>query len=155
MIVEARPDHPFSTAYQVAQDGEPITTLDLAHFRSRGRFTVDGTEYRVRAVGWTAGVFTLDAAGRELARAERASFLPLSYRVRLEDRWLELRARGLGRSFSVVHGGRTVGTIRPRRLFSRTALFEGADDVAIPVRVFLLTVALLRWRRRARASSGG
>ena len=155
MTFEARPHHLFSARYDLSSGDRPVCTLELEWFRSRGRFSLDGREYRVLARGWTSGAFTLETEDRELASAERSSFLPLGYRVRVEDRWLELRAPGLSRRFTVLHGDRPVGSIRPRQLFSRVAVVEGADAVPLPVRVFLLAVVLLRWRRRARASAGG
>lgn len=150
--LEARPRHLFSQTYDVLTSDRRVAAIDLAAIRSRGRFELDGVEYRIRPEGWTAGVFVLEREGRDVARVERTGWLPARYRVRLEDRSLELRAHGLTRRFTLWHGGRRLGDIRPRHLLSRTALFEDAGEVPVAIRVFLLAVIVLRWRRRSRSS---
>lgn len=163
MILKARPRHLFSTTYLITKGDDAPTAappaapivLDLSTFRSRGRFTLDGAEYRVAAVGATLGTWVLERDGRELARADRDRLLPLRYQIRLPDRALTLRTHPPTRRLTLSHGDRRVGGIRPRHPASRVALLEGADELAPPVRVFVLTLALLKWRRRARSSGGG
>lgn len=155
MTLEARPLHLFSTDYAVRSGDDAITVVDLAAIGSRGSFTLDGAEYRIRTHGLAYAAFSLERAGREVARAERESLLPLRYRVRLHDRALTLRSHPPTRRFTILHGDRKIGSIRPRRLVSRTALFDGGEELPVPIRVFVLVVVLLKWRRRARSSSGG
>lgn len=162
MILEARPRHLFSTTYVITtgdDDAAPTAAdpivLDLSAFRSRGRFRLDGAEYRVAAIGATLGAWVLERDGRELARADRDRLIPLRYQIRLPDRRLTLRTHPPTRRLTLRHGDRRVGAIRPRHLASRVALLEGAGELAPPVRVFVLTLALLKWRRRARSSGGG
>ncbi len=145
----------FSSDYDVFADNAPVTVLDLARVRSRAFFELGPERYTVRPEGLTHGSYILEIAARTIARAERASLLPPAYRVRTENRMLELRSRLPGRTFVVRHGDREIGAVRPAHLFSRTALVEGLEELPMATRLFLLTIVLLRWRRRARAAASG
>lgn len=153
----AAPLHRFSGDYLVTADETTLATLELARLRSRVRFQVEGEEHAVRSAGLLHRVYVLEVAGRELGRAERESLLPPTYRIRAGNRTLLLRARLPGRAFTVLHGQRVLGGIRPLYPFSRQAVLEGMEVLPLATRLFLLAIVLVHWRGRARAaaSSGG
>lgn len=154
-MLEARRLRLFSSDYQVTLDGQPVALVDMTTFRSRGQFELDGVTYTFQAGGLMGGSYVLESQGRTLARATRERLIPLLYRVNAGDRMLNLGLHAPGRRFTVRHGDRVIGEVRPRRLFSRSALARFDEPLSLPVQVFLLSLVLLYWRRRARASSSG
>lgn len=154
-MLEATPIRLFSADYQVTRDGQPVTLIDMATLRSRGQFELDGVPYTFRATGLMGGSYVLESQGRTVARATRERLIPLLYRVNAGDRMLGLALHAPGRRFTVRHGDRVIGEVRPRRLLSRSARARFEEPLSLPVQVFLLSLVLLYWRRRARASSSG
>lgn len=150
--LHARRTRLFSSDYWIQEGTRNLTLLDLARLRSRGEFLLDGASYEFRAEGLLGGSYVLERDGRVVARATRAQLFPLVYRVHAGDRILELHSHPPGRKFSLRHGDRVTGAIRPAGPFSRSGVAEFQEALAPAVEVFLIALVLLKWRRRARGS---
>lgn len=144
----------FSSDYRLTRDGADLGILDLAPVRSRARFEIAGVMHEIVADGLLRGRFLLKAEARVVAQAQREHLLPIWYRVRAGDRQLLLTERLPGRRFRILHGDRRVGEIRPVHVLARNAIATFEAGLPVTTEVFLLGLALLRWRRRARAARG-
>jgi hypothetical protein len=157
-MIRARPRHLFSWDFDFLLDDGSSIPLDMAGWlREGGRFTWAGTEYQIVREGFWFRDFLLAAEGQVLARATKISLFGRSFAVRLSDRDLELRASWFSRRFGLIAQDAVVGMVSPDGFFTRSWTAEFPEDLSVPVQVFLLSLAILMWRRQnnaAAASSG-
>ena len=153
--LQVRPKTRFSSDFWIQEGTRNVTLLDLARLRTRGEFLLEGTSWDVRSSGLLRREYRLERDGRVEARATRVQILPLLYRVHAGDRLLELRSVPPLRRTRVLHGGREIGVIAPVRVFSRFATAEFREPLRTEIQVFLIALALLRWRAQARSAGSG
>jgi hypothetical protein len=138
--------------FKVSSEGRALTTLELTRFRERGRFVLDGAEYTVSSEGPLRRSFRLERAGRPIARAERRGLFRATFTVQAGERTLTLRQRGLlGYRYEVEHNRTRMGGIA-RALVKRRAVADLDDRIEPAVRIFLLFLAQVEWRRDSRRS---
>jgi hypothetical protein len=151
---EVEPLGPLSWDFRVTSGGREVTTLELTRFRDRGQFVLDGATYAIGAEGFLRPVYRLERGGVTVARAEAKGILRPTYAVTTGDRVLELRPQGfLGFRYAVGHGRTALGAIRRLGVFSRRTAGELDDRIDPACRIFLIFVALVRWRHQSRRSS--
>lgn len=150
-----RPKSAFSSDFWIQEGTRNVTLLDLARLRSRGEFQLAGNTWEVRASGLLHREYRLEREGRMEASATRVQLLPLLYRVHAGDRQLELRSFPPLRKTRVLHGGREIGMIAPVRAFGRSATAEFREPLRTEIQVFLIALALMRWRTQSRRARGG
>jgi hypothetical protein len=152
--LRAVPVSPLSSDFRIFDGDTEVTILDLARFPSRGRFALDARAYLVQGRGIFRRSYSLEENGMTLCRAVPEGFR--SMRIEGLDRALKLSGVGfLMRGFRLMHGDAPMGTIQRTRVLGRGAVAELPRQMTLPTQIFLLAVALLIWRRRARARSGG
>ncbi len=154
-ILTARPTGWISWDFHVLDGEREVTTVDLSRLRERGAFSWDGEQYILHRESALRGVFVLENGGRVLAKAEKASFLSRRFEVTAGHRRMTFRAASpWRRQFVLHHGARQIGSLRPVRLLARTVTLDFPDDLGVPVKVFLLFLAVIMWRRAAAAAAG-
>jgi hypothetical protein len=139
--------------FRVRSRGEELTTVRLTRLRDRGEFALDGQPHRIERTGSFPPTYRLERGGTTVARAEARGFFRRSFTVTAGERILTLRPTGLlGHGYRVEHGRAGLGEIRRLGVFTRrtAASFDGRIDPA--VRILLLVLVQLHWRRRARRS---
>lgn len=152
-MLEAVPTSWFSWNVRVEEAGRELAVLERSFFLDRGRFTVDGVEYRIARGGFRQ--WLLEADGRTLARARATGFLRSGFEVTAQDRVLTLRAaRPLSRSFLLFHGDLEIGSMRATSLFRRSAHAAFPDHLPLPLRLFLAFLVFTAWKRAQRAAAG-
>ena len=129
-----------------------MTTIDVAWVREAGEFDVAGSRYEIRREPmW--GAFVLRSAGREIARATKATF-SRSFSVSTEGAEYTLRAASaFQRKFVLERDGVKLGEIRPRSMFSRKCVVQLGSDLPLPLRIFLLWLVIILWRRASNAAA--
>lgn len=148
------PKHWYSWNFRVVADAREIGEVTRSWWRERGSLRIEGVTYSVRREGLWSGDFLLEREGRVVARAEKTSPLRRRYRITAADRRLTLEAASaFGRSFLILHGSRSVGSVRPARAFSRKAIVEMEDPVSPPVQLFLAFLVVGQWKRTADAAA--
>lgn len=155
--LEIVPKHVVSWDFQVLEEGVPVAYLDLAVTEKAG-FELEGVRYRIRREGRVSGDWLLEAEGDRsvLARAAKVSAFRREYLVTAAGRRLVYRAaHPLTRAFVLLHGTREMGSLRPVGFFRRRAVAELPDELPPPTRIFLIFLALILWRRQARAAGSG
>ena len=97
---------------------------------------------------WLCGPFVLERDGSVLARAEKPSAFFRTYLIRHGDRDYTLEPRSAFRRAFVLHdGSRQIGSIEPTSASMRGAIADLPDTWPLPVRAFVIWLAMIQWRR--------
>ena len=151
-MIEARPKRLFSWDYRLFEAGRPLTTLVTNTMRERARFELEGESYEIRREsGW--GAFVLTSATGEVCRAVKPSAFIRRFELTYEGVSYDWHAPSmLGRGFVLEDEQREVGTLAAEGLFSRAYVVDLPSTLPAAVRVFLVWLAVITHRRRARSS---
>lgn len=146
----AWPRRPLSWSFDIAVDGDVVTTLDLAFFGSAAAFELDGYRYDLqRAPGF--GEFQLVGPMGVLATATKPNPFVRRYDVEVgRHRFTLAAAAPIARRFVLTEDERIVGDVTPDAPIARRCGATWPEDMALAVRVFLLWLVVLQWRRAAR-----
>jgi hypothetical protein len=152
-MLRALPKSLFSWDYAVLDGQQPVADIEVSFWGERGRLRVQDASYDVRREGWL-GAFVLEADGSVVARAEKSSPFLRSFAIEHAGRSYTLRARSpFERTFLLEQGSRAIGSVSPEGMFTRRARADLPEDLALPLRVFMIWLALILWKRAANASA--
>jgi hypothetical protein len=152
-MLRATPTNWLSWNYDVSGDSGPLSTLMYKAVREAGWFDLDGRHFEIhREPNW--GDFVLSGPDGEIARATKTHIMTRHFTVRLGGMDYDLDgastfSRGFVLRGNAAQGGFEVGSIRPQRFLSRTAVAEFADTLTNVEQHFLLWLVLLIWRRQS------
>jgi hypothetical protein len=153
-MLQLEPTRWFSWAFTVADDGQPVGTLDISAWRERGEVTVAGQTLRIVRQGFVSSDFRLEGGGTVVATATKPSVFRREFALTFSGRTLRLQPRSAwGRALVLREGERDVGEVKPRALWSRRATATLPDTLPAPVRLFVLWLAMLVWKRDDDAAS--
>jgi hypothetical protein len=156
-MLRLAPTRLFSWAFTVDDDGKPLGTLDISAWRERGSLTAAGRTFTIVRAGFMSGDFRLESDDTIVATASKPSAFRREFAVTFSGRTLRLRPRSaLGRALVLREGEREVGDVSPPAMWSRRAIATLPDTLPAPVRMFVLWLAVLTWKRDhdAAAASG-
>jgi len=132
-----------------------VAEIDVSWWREQGVLRVQGADYRVYREGWMRGDFLLESAGSVLARAEKPSAFRRAFTIKYADTHYTLQAESaFRRAFELLSGGIKIGSVSPQGIFTRRALVDLPPDLPLPVRVFVIWLTVILWKRQAEAASG-
>jgi len=153
-MLELEPTRWYSWAFTVADGGEPLGTLDISAWRERGDVTLAGQTFTIARKGFVSSDFRLESGGTVVATATKPSVFRREFAVTFSGRTLRLRPRtAWGRALVLQEGEREVGDVRPRGMWTRRATATLPDTLPQPVRLFVLWLAVLLWKRDDEAAS--
>lgn len=157
-MLQAIPQSWLSWDFTVLQGEVPIADIDVSRWREKGELTVAGATYRVYREGLLSGTFVLESAGGVLARAKKTTFFR-SFLVEHAGRQYTLRAKSAFRRQLVLlegaEGSREIGSISPAGLFTRRASVDLPEELPLAVRVFLIWLTIVLWKRESDAAAAG
>jgi hypothetical protein len=140
----------FRHSYDVTEDGRPVATLTGVR-REGVVFEADGSEYRVARNGYKS--FTLLGPAGELARADRTN--GRMWTIYSMTDALELVQPSMWReAWQLNRYGQAAGSLRKDGAFKRTSSADLPEDLPLPLRLFILTLAETLWERSAAAAAG-
>lgn len=152
-MLSAVPDGWFSWNFTIFDDHKAIAKIDLAWVREAGELYLEGSNYRVCREGLLSGSFIIEKEGLVLARAEKPSALIRSFKVEYNNKSYILEAASaLQRKFVLREGGQTIGSVRPENAFTKKAIIDLPADIAMPVRIFMVWLTLILWKRETDAA---
>ena len=152
-MLQLEPTRLFSWAFAVADDGKPVGTLDISAWRERGHVTVAGQTFTIIREGFVSSDFRLESGGTIVATATKPSAFRREFAITFSGRTLRLRPRSAwGRALALHEGDREVGEAR-RGAWSRRATATVPETLPLPVRFFVLWLAVLIWKRDDDASA--
>ena len=153
-MLKAIPKSWLSWDFRFEEDSSVVAEIDVSHWREKAELTVVGSTYKLFREGWMSGAFVLEADGAILARAEKPSALYRRFVVEHEGRRSTLEAAAaFRRKFVLSEGGAKIGSVSPDGLFTRRATADLPDDLPLPVKVFVVWLVLILWRRAANSAS--
>jgi hypothetical protein len=153
-MLTAVPKSWFSWDFTVMDGAQPVGDIDMSCWREKGVLTVEGTDYRVYRDGVMAGDFILASDDKVLARAKKPSAFRSAFIVDYADKQYTLRPTSVwGRAFALLDRDRVVGTLCPRGLFTRRATIDLPQTMPLSIRVFIIWLALIIWKRESEAQS--
>jgi hypothetical protein len=149
MMLQIVPTHWYAWDFTVTDESRPVADIAMNTVREKGTLTIDGTPYRVYREAPMSGAFVLEHAGSVLAQAEKPSIFRREFVIRHADREYTLRPASLmGRAFVLLSGSRQVGSIAPKSLFTREAAADLSEALPFPVRMFIVWLTMISWRRQ-------
>ena len=146
----AAPKRWFSWDFSVTEGAQTVADIDISWWREKGVLTVQGVDYRVYREGMMSGDFILESAGAVVARAEKPSVFYRSFQITHDGRHYTLRAESaFRRTFLLLEGNTTIGSLSPKAFFTRRAAVDFPPVLPLPVRVFVIWLAVILWKRAA------
>lgn len=153
-MLSAMPRGWFSWDYAISRNSDHLADIDISWWRERGTLTVEGQHYSVYRELPLSGKFILEANGSILATAEKPS--SLRRRLLIEDaagRQFELKPRDMfSRTFQLHAGSTLIGSLSAKGIFSRGMNIDLPETLPLPVRVFVVWLTAILWKRAAAAS---
>ena len=138
--------------------GTPVARVEQANWREAAKFQVGERHYEAHPKGWRGKEFVLEAEdARVLTVAEKTSAWSNRfvfehggnrYELEKESVWggtFLIRREGVGR----------VGSVRSEGVFKREWMVDLAEEMPLEVRVFIMWLVILLWRRAASYAGAG
>jgi len=153
-VLKLVPKHWFSWDFAVLDDRGIVADIDISWWREKGVPTVQGASHPVYRERLMSGDFILESAGSILARARKPSAFRRCFKVEHAGRQYTVRAQSaFRRTFVVLDGDIGIGSISPDGIFTRRASVDLPEDMPLPMRVFIVWLAVILWKRAS--DSGG
>ena len=119
-------------------------------FTEQGGIALGLKHLVVRKHGPMSGHWTLEDHGQPVAEAHKPDLFFRTFEIQAGSLRISAQAQTpFTRSFNILCGGRTVGTIRPAHAFTRRAFIECSPEVSEACQIFAFWLAALTWRRQA------
>jgi hypothetical protein len=148
MMLQVAPTHWYSWDVTVRDESRHVADLTTSWWREKGALTIDGVTYRMSREAPMFGAFVLEHAGNVLAQAEKPSVFFREFVIRHAGREYTLRPESMfRRAFVLLDGSRQVGSIAPKGAFTRKAAADLPHDLPLPVRMFIVWLTMISWRR--------
>jgi hypothetical protein len=148
------PTNWYSWDFSVTDESRAVGDVTLSNWREKGALTVGDTTYSVYREGPMSGAFILEHAGSVLAQAEKPSIFRRDFVIHHAGREYTLcRESWLRRTFVLLDGSRQVGFLAPKSAFTRKAAASLPHDLPLPVRMFIVWLTMISWRRDQSACS--
>ena len=149
LIAKAR--NALSWDFGVYQDDVQVADIDGAWLRERAVLTVGDAKYKASRV---AGAFELTRDKEVLVRAEESGFDSPSFTIAYGESVYRLRAKPGGSQVYQLakDGGSVIGTFQLEGIMARQIEAQLPDDLPLVVRVFILWLVILAWKRASRAT---
>ena len=155
-MLEAIPKNWFSWNFKINQNSNKIADLELSSWREKGELRIDGLNYMVFRKGILSPSIVLEKHNKELAKATRSSIFRHSFLLEMDGKRYTVEKRSFfGRTISLKNDSGEVGSVSPGGFLSRRAYVDLPENIELPVRIFVIWLALLLWKRDADTSAGG
>ena len=150
MALKAIPRKWWSWTFSVFNDGREIAELSFACLREGGGLRFCDSIYRIYRQGMFSGSFILETNGQITAYAEKPSVLHRSFTVHHAGKTYILEAESaFRRKFVLRNADSVTGSISPEKACARDARIDLPTELPLPVRLFMVWLTLLLWKRDA------
>ena len=150
MALKAIPKGWWSWTFRIFDDEAWIGEIAFSWMREAGEVKLAGTNYRLYRQRTFGGLFVLEKNGETIAQAEKPSALARSFNVYHGGKIYTLAAESIfRRKFVVREAGSIIGSIAPERALCRDARIDLPVTLPLPVRLFMVWLTLLLWKREA------
>jgi hypothetical protein len=153
MTMQIVPTNWYSWDFKVTDESRAVAGITLSHWREKGALTIGDSQYGMYREAPMSGAFILERAGTVLARAEKPSLFRREFVVHFRDREYTLRPESLlRRAFVLTHDSQRVGSVAPNSAFTRRAAADLPEMLPLPVRMFIVWLTMISWRRQQNSS---
>jgi hypothetical protein len=148
------PNHWFTWNCEVLENAVPVASINFAAWGEAGELIVQGSRYRVYRESPLSGNFILEENGNRITSAKKPNPLFRAFFLEYAGRQYELKAQSpFGRTFVLQEHGQTIGSICPEHAFTRKAILDLPARIPLAVRIFMVWLVMILWRRQQRQSS--
>lgn len=146
-MLRAVPKGCFSSKYIVSENDTIVASVDFSAWKEAAELTINSSVYRVYRDS-LMGPFLLEGGGSVLARAEKPSAFYRTLVVQHFDKQYKLEATSAwSRKFILSEGEVEIGSVYDQGVFKRTALADLPEAIPLAVRMFMLWLVMVLWRR--------
>ncbi|MGH7652832.1 MAG: hypothetical protein ACREMS_13475 [Gemmatimonadaceae bacterium] len=126
-----------------------VAEIDGSPWGQRASATVGKATYALYRETLFKANYVMERGGQVVVRANSSSTFGSQFDVAWADHNIVLRRLSLWtQTFGLFKNDEQLGTVRPTGIFKRRGTVEGASSIPLEVRVFLVWVALMTWRRQ-------
>jgi len=149
------PKKRFTWDFEVQDDNQmPVGEVKLSAWRERGAISAQRFENKVFRES-ARGAFVLERNGFVQARAEKPSAFRRMFTIEHEGKTYTLKARSTwGRALVLPQDEMEIGKISPKGTLSRCARADLPEQLPLLLRLFVIWLTLLLWKRRSESSPG-
>lgn len=136
--------------YQITDAVGGTGAVKFDFMGEEGSISLGTATHLVRKHGWLSGHWSLDQGGEVALDAHKPSAFAQCFELTGNGLNLTVKSQsGFTRSFDIVRGDTTVGTIYPAHAFTKRAFVECDPSVPELVQLFSFWLAVLMWKRDA------
>jgi len=149
------PLHWYKWDFKIFEDDRPIAVIDRSWRNESGQLILEDATYEIYRKGAFFGTFVLEKEGAVVAEAEKPSAFKRQFEIKYATRRFVLKSISVfGRGYDLIEDGRIIGSIVARSVFTRKARADLPEEMPLSVRVFVIFLVLLLWKREATAAAG-
>ena len=151
----------YSWDFSVMDGDRPLAYMNLSSWCEKGTLTIEGVEHRVYREGVMSGDFVLERGGTVLARASKPSAFSDRFVIAHQGREYALKKKSAWKRAFVLQSRlgeagsareTDIGSVVPAGAWTWKASADLPDDWQLPLRVFVIWLATIMWRREANAA---
>lgn len=152
---EVIPKSWFSWNFKISEGPTTIADLDLSSWREKGSLHIGEDDYDIYRKGLISPTIFFEEKGKLLARAEKSSMFRRGFSIQIDGRDFVLeRKSGFRRAFVLSNDLGAIGSVAPISIFTRKATADLPEDLPVPIRLFVVWLVLLSWKRISQNSAG-
>jgi len=147
-IIDVIPKSSWSWDFSVSQDTEQIANILVSRYPEKGLLKTYETELEAYREDVEGDRFVLKTSKYVIGFAEKPSSLRRLFDVHFSDKHYTLKPASLfSKKFILMEGSNQIGLVIPRGFFSRGAKVELPENLPLSLKVFVIWLVLLNWRR--------
>lgn len=158
-MLRAVPDGKFSNNFIIFdRGGTPVARADLSNWRETAKLEIRGTRYEAHSKGRAGKEFVLEKEyGPIVAVAEKPSIWRNRFVFEHAGNRYELKKESVWGSAFVLwrDGVGMIGSVRSNGLFKREWIAELPEELPLEVRVFIVWLMVILWKRAMVAGMAG
>ena len=152
-MMKAIPKKWFSSDYLIMKDAEQVAEIEVSSWREKGQLWIDGGCYDVYREGLVSGLFILKHAGSVVASAEKPSALHRMFTISYDDSQYTLKAKSaFSQSIVLLRDDHEVGCMSSQGFFTGKKNIDLPAYLPTPVRVFMIWLAVVLWKRESNST---
>jgi hypothetical protein len=138
-----------SRDFLLEDEGKFVGAIDGSVWREQATAILGTTTYALYREGVLRGSYIIERARQVIAYAHKTDVFRARFEVASGNQTFVLRKTSVWRqTFEVSRDGEQIGIIKPVGIFKRRGILDGAPSISLEVRVFLVWIALMMWRRQ-------
>ena len=149
------PTHWYSWDFDLSDGDRRLARVEMSSWRVKGVLEIDGINHEVYREGVMSGDFILKRDGLVLATASKPSAFRKAITLAYNGHEYTLRKPSFGSLAWAVYEGETeLGSVARAHWWRRDANVALPENWPLHIRVFVIWLALLLWKREADSAGG-